>query len=54
MNEIRARRDRDKYDGGLIGFLRRGLICKRLRDYESKHGECLCSELSFTNKKWMP
>ena len=43
--EIRARHDRDKYGGGLIKFVRRGLICKRLRDYEPKHSNCLCSEL---------
>ena len=30
--EIRARRDRDKFGGGLIEFVRRGLICKGLRD----------------------
>ena len=45
---IRARRDRDKFGGGLIEFVRRGLICKRLRDYEPKYSECLCSELSET------
>ena len=47
--EIRARRD--KYGGGLTEFVRRGFICKRLREYEPKHNECLCSELTFTNKK---
>ena len=51
--EIRARRDRDKFGGGLIEFVQRGLICKRLRDYEPKYSECLCSELTFTNKKWI-
>ena len=30
--EIRARRYRDKYGGSLIEFVRRGLICKRLRE----------------------
>ena len=50
--EIRGRRDRNKFGGGLIEFVRRGLICKRLRDYEPKYSECLCSELTFTNKKW--
>ena len=50
--EIRARRDRDKYGRGLIEFVRRRLICKRLRDYEPKYNECLCSELTFTHKKW--
>ena len=49
--EIRARRDRDKYGGGLIEFGRRGLICKRLRDYEPKYSECLCSELYFYQQK---
>ena len=51
--EIRARRDQDKYVGGLIEFVRRGLICKKLRDYEPKHSECLCYELTFTNNKWI-
>ena len=51
--EIRARRDRDKFGGGLIEFVRRGLICKRSRDYEPKYSECLCSELTFTSKKWI-
>ena len=44
--EIRGRRDRDKFGGGLIEFIRRSLICKRL-------SECLCSELTFTKKKWI-
>ena len=51
--EIRARCDQDKYVGGLIEFVRRGLICKKLRDYEAKHSECLCYELTFTNNKWI-
>ena len=51
--EIRTRRDRGKYGGGLIEFVRRGHTCKRLRDYDPKYSECLCSELTFTNKKWI-
>ena len=51
--EIRARRDRDKYGGGLTEFVRRSLICKILRDCEPKYSEYLCSELTFTNKKWI-
>lgn len=39
---IRARRDRDKYVGDLKEFVRSGLICRRLRDYEPKLKECLC------------
>ena len=34
--EIRARRDRDKYGGGLIEFVPRSLICKRSSDCEPK------------------
>ena len=29
------------------------LICQRVRYYEPEHSECLCSELTFTNKKWI-
>ena len=50
--EIRSRRDRGKCNGGLIEFVRRGLMCKRLR-YERKFSECLCSEPIFTHKKWI-
>ena len=28
--EIRARKDRDQHDGGLIEYVRKGFICKRL------------------------
>ena len=35
-DEIRARRDQDKDGGCLIEFVRRGLICKILGDYEPK------------------
>ena len=30
--EIRSRQDRDKNGGGLIVFVRRGIICKRISD----------------------
>ena len=50
--EIRARRDQDKYGGGLIEFVLRDLTYKRLRNFESKHSECLCSEFIFIDKKW--
>ena len=48
--EIRARRDRDKHGGGLIEFVRKGLICKRLRKYESLNIEVICSEVIISNK----
>ena len=51
--EIRARRDRDKHGGGLIEFVRKGLICKRLRKYESLNIEVTCSKVTISNKTWI-
>ena len=48
--EIRARRDREKHGGGLIEFIRKGLICKRLRKYESLNIEVICSEVTISSK----
>ena len=33
--EIRARRNRDGYVGGLIKFAKRGIICKRVKQFET-------------------
>ena len=43
--EIRARRDRDGMGGGIIEYVRRGVICKRLKDFETTISESICSEL---------
>ena len=51
--EIRARRDRNKFGGGLIEYVRKGLICKRTNKYEPKSNECICSEITFSKKKWV-
>ena len=51
--EIRARRDRDKHRGGLTEFVRKGLICKRLRKYESLNIEVIYSEVTISNKNWV-
>ena len=47
--EIRARRDRDKHGVGLIEFLRKVLVCKRLRKYESLKIKVICSEVTISN-----
>ena len=47
--EIRARRDRDKNGGSLNVFVRRGIICKRISDFELNFSECICSELKYQN-----
>ena len=48
--EIRARRYGGKYGSGLTEFVRKGLICKRLRKYVSLNIELICSELTVSNK----
>ena len=35
--EIRARRDKNKFGGGLIEYIRKGLICKRIAKYMSQN-----------------
>ena len=49
--EVRARRDRDKHGGGLIEFVKNGFISKRLKEYETKQSEIICSELTIANRK---
>ena len=51
--EIRTRRDRNTYGGGLIEFVKKGLICKRLKTFDTVNSECICSELTISNKKWV-
>ena len=49
--EIRASRDRNKNGGGLIKLVKKGLICKRLKTFEIVNSDCICSELTISNKK---
>ena len=49
--KIRARRERGKHGRGLVEFLRKGLICKRLRKYESRDIEVICSKLTLMSIK---
>ena len=51
--EIRNRRDRDKNGGGLIEFVRKGFVTKRLKDYETQICETICSEFTVSKKKWI-
>ena len=48
--EIRNWRDRDTNDGGLIEFVRKGFITKRLKDYKTQICETICSELQYPRK----
>ena len=42
--EITARRGRDGHGGGLIEFVKRGIICKRVKQFETVISESICSE----------
>ena len=42
--EIRNRRDRNKSGGGLIEFVKKGIITKRLKDLEIDLSETICTE----------
>ena len=50
--EIRNRRDRDKNGGGLTEFVRKGLIAKKIKEYETKVSETIASEFTISKKKW--
>ena len=43
----------NKFGGGFIEYVRKGLICKRTNKYEPKSNECICSEITFSKKTWV-
>ena len=45
-------KDRSKYGGGKIVFLRENLIARRLRDFEAGTTENICLELTICKKIW--
>ena len=51
--EVRARRDIDKHGSCLTEFVKNGFISKRLKEYEPKQSESICSELTIANRKWI-
>ena len=53
--EIRNRRDRNKSGGGLIGFVKKRTITKRLKDLETNLSETICTEITISKKRrfWM-
>ena len=51
--EIRARRDRHKNVGGLIEFVKNGVICKRLKNFENSASVCIWSEITISKRKWL-
>ena len=38
--------------GGIIEYVRRGVICKRLKDFETTISESICSQLVISKNRW--
>ena len=51
--EIRSRKDRGKYGGGLIEFVKDGFICKTIPEHTSDKIECICSEFTISKNMWI-
>ena len=49
--EIKARRDRNCNRGGLIEYVRKGIISRKLKEYETPHSKTTCSEITISKKK---
>ena len=49
--EVRARRDRNKLEGGLIKFVKNGFISKKVKEYKTKQNKNICSEFTIANRK---
>jgi exonuclease III len=50
-NEL-TRCDRSAHGGGLIEYIRSGIVRKRLKNFELKSFESICSEISVKNVRW--
>ena len=46
------RRDRNKYEGGKVVFIRQSLITRRLSKFQTKVYETMCVESTISKKKW--
>ena len=52
-DEVRATIDRDKNEGGLIEFVKKGFICERFTNLQSTDNEVIYSEFTISNRKWV-
>ena len=50
--EIRETRDRDGRGGRSDRICKRGIICKRAKQFETAFSESICSEIIISRKKW--
>ena len=51
--EIRVRRHRRKNEGRLIEFIKKGLIYKRLKYFDTSRSESISSEITVYRRKWL-
>ena len=47
------RKDRTEFGGGLMQYIRNGIVCKRVPCFVSPTIELICSELTICKKKWV-
>ena len=47
------RRDRNAFGGGLMQFVRKGVVCNRVSTFESSTIEIICSDLMVCKKRWV-
>ena len=47
------RRDRNEFGGGIMLYVRKGVVCNRVPVLETPSLELLCSEQIVSNKKWI-
>ena len=47
------RRDRNEFGGGLMQYVRKGVVCSRVFLFEVASLELICSELTVNKKKWI-
>ena len=51
--EVKGRRDKNCNEGGLIEYVCKGIISRRLKEHETPHGETICSEITISKKTWL-
>ena len=52
LNPGEYRKDRTKYGGGLMVYIKRGIHCRRLSKYEPSELEVICLEITTNKSKW--
>ena len=45
--------DRDKHGGGIIEYVKKGIVCRLIKQLETKNSEVICSELTVKMIKWV-